>query len=235
MESSKEQITAKPSQPVDAGTDSFDYYDADKPVQENDYYSQSNIDERIADTATSEPDPFETEKEAHGAFPERSAEKSEHSTVAPATSLKDAVMNAVSGSDGKTVGFFSMGTADNNEGQVSVDPVVGWLVCLKGRHLGESFSISTGRNAVGRGISNKITLSKDNKVSREKHVWITYEPKRRQFYVQPGEGSGLAYLNGEMVMESHLLHAKDKLEIGDGMYLLIPLCDETFSWEDYIR
>ena len=154
-----------------------------------------------------------------------------------APSLQEAVKNAVSGNDGKTVGFFSMGTTGNSDSQVpdAVDPVVGWLVCIKGNHLGESFSIYAGRNAIGRGVSNKIILPKDNKVSREKHAWITYEPKRRKFYIQPGEGSGLAYLNGEMVMESHLINNRDELEIGDGLYLLIPLCGDDFSWEKYIR
>lgn len=153
------------------------------------------------------------------------------------STLKEAVKNAVTGNDGKTIGFFSMGTTGNSESQapIAVDPVVGWLVCIKGNHLGESFSIYAGRNAIGRGVSNKIILSKDNKVSREKHAWITYEPKRRQFYVQPGEGSGLAYLNGEMVMESQSIHSYDELEIGDGLYLLITLCGHDFSWEKYIR
>lgn len=150
-------------------------------------------------------------------------------------SLEQAVRSAVSGSDGKTVGFFSIGSSNNQASQNSVDPVVGWLVCVKGAHFGESFPIAAGRNAVGRGVSNRIILSKDNKVSREKHAWITYEPKRREFYIQAGEGSGLSYLNGEMIMESRKLQPRDSIEIGDGLYLLIPLCGDDFSWEDYIR
>ena len=149
-------------------------------------------------------------------------------------SLQEAVRSAVSGSDGKTVGFFSMGTSGNNEPRNAQDPVVGWLVCVKGRHFGESFAIAAGRNAIGRGVSNKIIFSKDNKVSREKHAWITYEPKKREFYIQAGEGSGLTYLNGEMIMESKKLQSKDSIEVGDGVYLLIPLCGEDFSWEKYL-
>lgn len=149
------------------------------------------------------------------------------------SSLKQAVKSAVSGSDGRTIGFFGMGS--DNAGSNDVDPVVGWLVCVKGKHFGESFVITSGRNSVGRGISNKIILSKDNAVSREKHAWITYEPKRRQFFIQPGESSGLTYLNDENIMGTEKLKANDKIEIGDGMYIMIPLCGDQFSWEDYIR
>ena len=163
----------------------------------------------------------------------QAAEPSGSESAHPEPTLQEAVRSAVSGNDGKTVGFFSMGTL-GNDGEIPVDPVVGWLVCVKGKHLGESFSIFAGRNAIGRGVSNKIILSKDNKVSREKHAWVTYEPKHRLFYVQPGEGSGLIYLNGEMVMESRPLRPKDKIEIGDGLYLLVPLCNDDFSWEEYI-
>lgn len=148
------------------------------------------------------------------------------------SSFEDAVKNAASGNYGKTVGFFSMGKSEKpNE----IDPVVGWLVCIKGQHFGESFSISAGRNSVGRGVSNKIILHNDVSVSREKHVWITYDPKHKVFYIQPGESSGLSYLNGETVTETKKLTGKDKIEIGNGTYLFVPLCGEDFSWEEYIE
>ena len=150
-------------------------------------------------------------------------------------SLQDAVKKAVSGNEGKTVGFFSSGVKDSKDDiEVSNEPVVGWLVCIKGNHFGDSFNLYAGRNSVGRGETNKINISKDSAVSRNKHAWLTYEPKKRDFYIQPGEGSGLSYLNGETVMETKKLQAKDMLEFGNGLYILIPLCDETFTWEDYI-
>lgn len=145
-------------------------------------------------------------------------------------SLQNQIKSVTANNDGKTIGFFSTGEDEEN-----CDPVVGWLVCLKGNHIGESFNIVAGRNAVGRGISNKIVLSKDNTVSREKHAWITYDPKHRVFYVQPGESSGLSYLNGETLMESKKIVAKDILEFGNGTYMLVPLCGEDFSWEEYIK
>lgn len=134
---------------------------------------------------------------------------------------------------GKTVGFFSTGIVDNQNEGIS-EPVVGWLVCIKGNHFGESFNIVAGRNSVGRSGENKIVFSRDNTVSREKHAWITYEPKKREFFVQPGESSGLSYLNGDNIMESKKLSSHDELEFGDGKFIFIPLCGENFTWEDYI-
>ena len=150
-------------------------------------------------------------------------------------SLQEAIKSAVSGSEGKTVGFFSMGgkTSDNTE--ESSDPVVGWLVCIGGKHLGDSFNIYAGKNSIGRGVSNRIIIARDNTVSREKQLWLIYEPKKREFFVQPGEGSGLSYLNGDVIMETKKINSKDQLDIGDGKYILVPLCGEDFSWESYMN
>lgn len=146
-------------------------------------------------------------------------------------SLQESVRNAVSGTEGKTVGFFSVAGKSSE----TTNPVVGWIVCTKGNHFGESFKISGGKNSIGRGISNDIVIANDNTVSREKQLWITYEPKKREFYLQPGDGSGLTYLNGDLVMETKKMTAKDKLEIGEGEYLFVPLCNEEFSWDDFVK
>lgn len=149
--------------------------------------------------------------------------------------LASAIKNVSANASGKTVGFFNAaalsGTADTNA-PTDTEPVVGWLVCIKGAHFGESFNIAAGRNSVGREADNKIILSRDNQVSRSKHAWITYEPKKREFFVQPGESSGLSYLNDDNIMESRKLKVYDKLEFGGGVYLFVPLCGEHFSWED---
>ncbi len=142
-------------------------------------------------------------------------------------------INMVAGD--KTIGFFHVANSDEkSEKEPICDPPVGWLVCIKGHHFGESFNIYAGRNSVGRSENNRIAVTGEKTVSREKHAWITYEPKKRQFFIQPGEGTGLIYLNGENIMAVHLLNSGDKLELGDGMFIFIPLCNEDFSWEDYM-
>ncbi len=161
-------------------------------------------------------------------------EKEEVEEIVPEqnnTSLRDAVKKVASTNEGKTVGFFSMG---NTNSPAATEPVVGWIVCIKGEHFGEAFNIAAGRNSIGRGEDNKIILPRDGSVSRNKHAWLTYEPKKREFFIQPGDGSGLSYLNGDNIMESKKLTAKDILEFGNGQYMFVPLCDESFTWEDYM-
>jgi len=82
---------------------------------------------------------------------------------------------------------------------------------------------------------NKIILGKDGSVSREKHALIIYEPKKRNFYLQPGDSSGLTYINDDMITETRMLNKRDIIELGNGKYIFIPLCNETFSWEDYLN
>lgn len=142
---------------------------------------------------------------------------------------------------GKTQGFFSVNNPiqpvkmeTNPQFIENTEPCAGWLVCIKGAHFGRNLPIYAGKNSIGREESNKICLRGDMSVSREKHAWIMYEPKKREFYVLPGEGSGLTYLNEEIVMSNMKLAQYDKLEIGGGMYMFIPLCCENFTWEDYM-
>lgn len=152
-------------------------------------------------------------------------------------SLKDAIKKASVNPEGTTMGFFSLGNAVSSQttSAPETDPVVGWLVCIQGRHIGESFNILSARNSIGRNDTNRIVLSKDNGVSREKHAWIVYEPKQKVFYLQPGESSGLTYLNDENIMVSKVLAPRDKIEVGESAFIFVPLCGDNFSWEDYIK
>lgn len=163
------------------------------------------------------------------------------SSVSEISSLSEAVKRASANSEGKTAGYFSSVAAEMNKnnsdasaGAHCSNPVVGWLVCIEGPHFGESFCIESGKNSLGRNGSNKIILGKDSAVSREKHAFIVYEPKKRNFFIQPGESSGLTYLNDDYITESKLLSAKDIVETGSSKLMFIPLCDNTFTWEDYI-
>ena len=77
-----------------------------------------------------------------------------------------------------------------------------------------------------------IPLSTDASVSREKHAIIIYEPHERTFIAQPGESSELYYLNGKVVLNNEILKSHNVLEIGNTKLLFVPLCGESFSWED---
>lgn len=168
---------------------------------------------------------------------EKNSEVSEEIESKKQTNLVDEIKKISVESSDKTVGFFysAKNNENNKEQKATTEPVVGWLVCVKGNHFGETFGIFAGRNSVGRSDNNRIIIKEDKTISREKHAWITYEPKKRKFYVQPGESTGITYLNGDDIMESHQLKYKDMLEFGDGKFMFVPLCGDDFSWEDYIN
>lgn len=144
--------------------------------------------------------------------------------------LSSQIASAKSDNYGKTVGYFS---SPNTQTQAQTeDPVVGWIVVIKGLHKGASFSLVAGRNSVGRSETNTVALTRDNQVSREKHAWVIYEPKKRVFYVQPGESNGLTYVNEENIFETKKLSSEEIIEVGSSHLMLVPLCGESFSWDE---
>jgi len=115
-----------------------------------------------------------------------------------------------------------------------VEPVVGWLVCVKGEDFGKSFTLKNGKNFIGRSEGvNDVVLKKDNSVSREKHAILIFDPKSGKFLAQPGMSSELFYLNEEVVLQAVPLKEKDILQIGKTELIFMPLCGPDFSWETY--
>ena len=150
------------------------------------------------------------------------------------TTENQRAIESIGDNDGKTFGFFHIEDDASEESSNSVsEPVVGWIVCVRGKHLGESFNVFAGRNSIGRGNNNLIVISKDPQISREKHAFITYEPKKRVFYIASGDSSGLTYLNEEMVDSSVQLNYLDTIEMGKSQFVFVPLCGEKFSWDNY--
>lgn len=123
-----------------------------------------------------------------------------------------------------TVGYYAQ--------VIGVEPVVGWLVCIKGAYRGESFKLKSGRNFIGRAANMDIVLGADQSVSRLRHAAVVYDPKSRAFIVAAGDARELCYLNGEVVISSQKLQAYDVLTLGNTELMLIPLCGEKFSWDD---
>ena len=127
------------------------------------------------------------------------------------------------GNDGKTVGVMKK--------SLGIDPVVGFVVCVDGPQKGESFTLVSGRNFVGRGASMDVALTEDDTVSRENHALISYDAKGNSFMLSPGMGRGITYLNGAQIESAVILAAYDKIEVGSSALLFLPLCGERFRWE----
>jgi len=128
--------------------------------------------------------------------------------------------------DLKTMAFYNF---------TDVEPVVGWLVCVIGEYLGQSFNLKTGQNFIGRALTMDVPLAKDTSVSRDKHATVTYDPQNRVFYIQPGESSGLTYLNGNLLLAHQPLKAYEKIKVGNSEFVFIPCCGDQFTWEDYMQ
>ena len=122
----------------------------------------------------------------------------------------------------KTVSIFAS--------EAGEEPVAGWLVCVKGKNYGRSFELKMGQNCVGRDFSMDVCLKGEESVSRDKHAYIIFEPKKRQFLLRSGEGKGLTYCNEELVFGVAELKAYDKLQLGDVELLFVPFCGEKFVW-----
>lgn len=161
----------------------------------------------------------------------------------PKETLQQVISSVSTNTEGRTTSYFNSmkkermgGSGHKAEAAVEPsEPVVGWLICIEGVHFGASFEIYTGMNSVGRISTNRIVIPGDTGISREKHTLLTYEPKHRRFYIQPGDSSGLTYVNEEYITGSRQLQARDVIEIGNSRFMLIPLCGEDFSWEEFIK
>ncbi len=125
---------------------------------------------------------------------------------------------------GKTVGMM--------QSQMGFDPVVGWLACVAGPSRGKSYTVRGGVNSIGRSERMDIVITGDLKISAENHAKISYSDKHNRFNLLPGEGRNIVYLNDEEVFTPMPLHAYDLIDFGETKLLFVPLCGETFTWED---
>lgn len=110
-------------------------------------------------------------------------------------------------------------------------PVAGWLVCVDGKHYGEDFRLTEGRNFIGRGRNMDVVLANDISVSREKHAVVIYEPNENVFHLTPGESSALCYLNGKVLLGAQTLRRGDIIQVGRTKLAFIPLCAGKFRWK----
>lgn len=137
--------------------------------------------------------------------------------------------------DYKTAGYVSdqynptMPVGYDTSNQV-IRPVTGWLVCVEGAEKGRDYRLHAEMNYIGRNKSNDVVLSSDPTVSRERHALIAYDNREKMFFFAPANGSSLVRQNGRPVLSTVELKSGDRLEIGSGIYLFIPLCGETFEW-----
>lgn len=114
----------------------------------------------------------------------------------------------------------------------TVDPVVGWLVILKGPGKGNSIPLGHGMNLIGRSSSQRISLPFGDKlISNEDHAKIMYED--REFYIAHGSGKNITKVNGKMVPNMIPLQNHALIQLTKATTLaFVGLCGEDFDWSD---
>ncbi len=121
----------------------------------------------------------------------------------------------------KTVSVYA--SKNNN-----TNPVVGWLVCTEGQAKGRSHEIHVGKNFAGRSMKMDIHLN-DEKISRENHFTIIFDPKSIKFFL--AAGNGITYYNDKMLNSTADLSEGDFIGAGESKYAFIPFCKEGRVWE----
>ena len=144
------------------------------------------------------------------------------------SSLAEAVQKTagyeLSDGDGSaTVGYFDQ--------SLGMEPVVGWLVCVRGNNLGMDYRLKAGRNFIGRAPEMDVTIGGDETVSRDRHAIVVYEPKANAFLVQAGDSKELSYLNDNLVLNPTELNAYDVITVGNTKLMFVPCCNPKFNWD----
>lgn len=122
----------------------------------------------------------------------------------------------------------------NTDTLEKVAPVVGWLVCIKGPNQGKEFRIHSDYNYVGS-QKGDIIIPGDQKISREKHMIITFDPIDRSFYVAPASGANIIRLNDKaLIGGGQKLNNYDVIKTGDSSFMFIGFCGENFGWESVL-
>ena len=112
------------------------------------------------------------------------------------------------------------------------DPPAGWLVIVDGPGQGRAVTLGLHHNPIGRDAANRVALDYgDETISRRKHLLVTYDPEGRQFYVTPGDGTNLSYVNDQPVLASMPLEPGARIRTGRTTLRFVPLCGPDFSWD----
>jgi hypothetical protein len=115
-------------------------------------------------------------------------------------------------------------------GPNAIDPVVGWFVCVHGPEKGRDYRIRSENNTIGRSKEMYICISGDDSISRERHAVITFDPQRNAFHLGPGEGRGLVYVNGDVLLAHRELKPYDQIQLGKTKLIFVPFCGEKYAW-----
>lgn len=113
------------------------------------------------------------------------------------------------------------------------DPVVGWLAVISGPGAGDFVRLGYGMNSIGRADDQRCKLNfGDEKISRQNHASITYDPRGRKFYINHGGGQNLTYIGEIPVLQPTEIKGGEFLVIGNTVLRFVPLCGPDFDYQE---
>lgn len=181
---------------------------AEEPVvsEEPEVITEPEPEPESKEEAEAKPQPFEAQEK-----PQEEEEK---------TTLKDTVASAVS----------SRIPDDITPEELNSNPVIGWLVAIKGAHKGRSYEVKQGRNFIGRSTAMDICLSGNSKISRDRHAIITYDPRSKKCFLQPDETRDLIYINDELLFGPMPMKHNDVIVLADEEFVFLALQCDKADW-----
>ena len=113
------------------------------------------------------------------------------------------------------------------------DPLVGWLVVVRGPGKGRVLTLGNGMNPIGRSAESRVRLDfGDDNISRVNHARLVYEPRQRHWLLNHGDGTNLTYLNGEVVMSTVEVQSGAEIQLGETTLRFQAFCSQEFDWPD---
>ena len=167
-----------------------------------------------------EPEPESESKEETEAKPQPFEAQKTSQEEEEKTTLKDTVASAVS----------SRIPDDITPEELNSNPVIGWLVAIKGAHKGRSYEVKQGRNFIGRSTAMDICLSGNSKISRDRHAIITYDPRSEKCFLQPDETRDLIYINDELLFGPMPMKHNDVIVLADEEFVFLALQCDKADW-----
>lgn len=118
-------------------------------------------------------------------------------------------------------------------GDASLDPVVGWLVVIKGPGRGNALRLGHGWNTMGRDAGQRVRLDfGDAQISRVNHAKFLYDPRARKFTITQGDGLNPTYVRGEALIAPTEINTHDVIQVGETELMFVALCGKDFDWQD---
>lgn len=123
---------------------------------------------------------------------------------------------------------------ESTEIDYSADPVVGWLVIVKGPGLGYSIPLGSGSNSIGRSDEERACINfGDKMISQKDHLRVIYDEEERQFIVAPGSGKNVSRLEGKIIASPQVLNNFEFIALSKNTYVrFAAFCNQDFDWGD---